>query len=268
MMKITSTLPRLLAALTLALLTLPALAAPLRLAIPPFFAEEETRTTFTPLADYLSKTIGQEIQLVTYPNYLSFWEKARQGGSYELVLDSAPMTDFRIQRQKFNVVARLDGQVTQSLVTAPDLTVLDPQELVNRRVATQPSPSVSSLVLYQIFSNPTRQPRLVHTDTTRAAVEAVLNGKAEAALIPTPIAAGYPNLNVVMTTQAIPFLAMSAAPGVPEDMRDKLRTALVQAKDTEAGREVLRKSNLSAFVPSQNNEYTGQAELLRGTFGY
>lgn len=241
----------------------------LKLAIPPFFPQQEIIKAFQPLADYLTKQSGTQVQLVTFPNYLAFWQATRNGSKgFDVALDSAPITDFRVQRQQWRVIAKMQGVVTQSLVTGPDNLIIDPNELINKKVAVQPSPSVSALLLYQLFPNPVQQPVLVFETTSRDAAKAVLDGKAKAAVIPTPIAAGYPNLNLVTTTKPIPFLAFSVAPSVDAATAQALRKALIGMADSTTGEQILKASQLSRFVPASDKDYAGESKLLEGTYGY
>lgn len=243
-------------------------AAALKFAIPPFLPEAELEKSFGPLVQKLSEMTGTPIDLKVFPNYLAFWQETRTGSPFDIALDSAPTTDFRVQRQHWHVIAKLSGTVTQSLVTGPNDPVLDPSELINKKIAVQPSPSVSALTLYQLFPNPVQQPLLVFVDSNRAAADAVKSGEAAAALIPTPIAAGYPSLNVVTTTAPLPFLAVSVSPSVSPMVAKSLQSALIGLSETPAGEALLKQSQLRAFTAATDSDYAGQEKLLEGTFGY
>lgn len=243
-------------------------AATLRMAIPPFLPQQEVQKSFQPLVDYLNQATGVSIKLITFPNYLAFWQKTRNGSPFDIALDSAPVTDFRVERQQWHVIAKMQGNVTQSLVTGPKQLIIDPAELINKKVAVQPSPSVSALLLYQLFPNPVQQPILVFEATSRDAAQAVLTGKAKAAVIPTPIAAGYNKLNLVTTTDPVPFLAISVGPSVTQAMANRLQQALVALDTTPEGKAILKKSQLRRFVTANDADYAGQAKLLVGTYGY
>lgn len=240
----------------------------LKFAIPPFLPEAELEKSFGPLVAKVSEMTGTKIKLEVFPNYLAFWQKTRLGSPFDIALDSAPMTEFRVVRQHWHVIAKLSGTVTQSLVTGASAMVLDPAELINKKVAVQQSPSVSALTLYQLFPNPVQQPEVMFVDSNRAAAEAVLTGKAVAAVIPTPIAAGYPTLNLVATTKPIPFLAVSVSPNVSPQLAKSLQSAFIRLGQTPAGAELLKKSQLRAFTPANDSEYAGQDKLLEGTYGY
>lgn len=243
-------------------------AAALKFAIPPFLPKAELEKSFGPLVQKLSEMTGTPIELEVFPNYLAFWQETRTGSPFDIALDAAPTTDFRVERQHWHVIAKLSGTVTQSLVTGPNDAVLDPSELINKKIAVQPSPSVSALTLYQLFPNPVQQPQLVFVDSNRAAADAVKTGKVAAALIPTPIAAGYPSFNVVTTTAPLPFLAVSVSPSVSPEVAKSLQSALIRLGQTPEGEALLKESQLRAFTAATDSDYAGQEKLLEGTFGY
>lgn len=256
-----------LAALFLTLLA-PTAEAALKFAIPPFLPQAEEEHAFAPLVQKLSEEIGTPLEIVTFPNFLAFWQATRTGSPFDIALDSAPVSDFRVQRQHWHIIAKLNGTVTQSLVTGPKEVILDPSELINKKIAVQPTPSVSALTLYQLFPNPVQQPILVFKDSNREAAEAALKGEVDAAIIPTPIAAGYPALNLVTTTKPIPFLAISVSPNVPPALVAALQKALINLDKTPEGRALLKNSQLRGFEAATDQEYAGDDKLLEGTFGY
>ncbi len=262
-------LPLLAGAAALLIAALPAKAEEtLKMAIAPFLPEAELNEAYSPVAEYLSRRLGETVELELFPNYLSFWEATRGGSDFDIALDAAPVTDFRVQRQNWQVIARFDGEVTQSLVTRDDDLILSPRELVNQRVAVQPSPSVGALVLYQLFPNPVQQPTLVFERTNRDVATAVLEGKARAGVIPTPLVGGYPGLYPVITTEPLPFLGFSVSPELNERARKALQQALLSFAETEEGRRILDEQQLTDIVPANNRYYSGNAELLIGTYGY
>ena len=172
------------ALLLCSVMSVSAQAAALKFAIPPFLPKAELEKSFGPLVQKLSDMTGTPIELEVFPNYLAFWQATRTGSAFDIALDAAPTTDYRVERQQWHVIAKMSGTVTQSLVTGPDDPVLDPSELINKKIAVQPSPSVSALTLYQLFPNPVQQPRLVFVDSNRAAADAVKAGKAGSCAYP------------------------------------------------------------------------------------
>lgn len=251
-----------------AMVTSSAHAASATLIVPPFLPEAEMQTTYSPMMEYIAEHSGLDLTLETHPNYLAYWQATRNGYDRALALDPAPIVDFRAQRQDWTVLAQLEDSVSQTLAVHQDNMVIDPAELVNKPLAVMPSPSLSALVMYQLFPNPLQQPDLVFKDSSRDVAEALFADEVEAIVIPTPLMSGYPELVPVTSTEPVPFLGFSATPDLSTDEQNRLREAILALSKTTEGQTLLEESGLSPVVPASNVDYQGQAELLEGTFGY
>jgi len=244
-------------------------AAEYSLAIQPILPQEEIKKTYQPLADYLSEVTGQTITITTQRNFLFYWSKMRKHKKgFDLVLDAAHFTDYRIKKQGYTVLAKMPDTVSFSIITRDDKFILDPEELISLRVATMPSPSLGALRLEELFTNPMRIPIFVWELNTTVAVDNVISGKVDAAIIPTRLASTYDNLNIVMTTEPVPHMAFSSSPDVPVEIQDKIRQALINANTTKSGKAMLTKLKLDHFDPATNETYDGYADLLKDVFGY
>jgi ABC-type phosphate/phosphonate transport system substrate-binding protein len=244
-------------------------AAEYTLVVQPVQSPETTATAFQPLADYLSKATGEKIELVTALNFLTYWETMKKGDQYDLILDAAHFTDYRIKRLNYIPLVKVASVVSFSLVTRDDHAVLDTRELIGKRLAVLPSPSMGYVRLNQIFPNPLRQPVIVPVNNAEKAAELVKDGKADAAMIPSPMVGSRPYLYTVQTTAQVPHMALSASPRVPEVVRKAIRDALLSAPKTPAGRKLLANLNLGAdFEPATVDVYAGYSRLLTGVYGY
>jgi len=243
-------------------------AANWRFAVPPFLPQAELQAQYTPLVEFLNATTGERFELVTSNSYLSYWNTALKGGAYDLVLDNAPMIDFRVQRQKFTVLAKITGVISQSVVTNEKANIFEVNELIGKKVATVATPNLSALAMFQLFANPIRQPDFIYAHDARAAVQMVQTNQVVAAIVPTPIAIQFTNLNVVTTTEQIPHLAIAAAPSLPPEVQSKVKQALLNASQTELGKKALTSLNTTRFEPATNADYSGYAKWLEGTYGY
>lgn len=244
-------------------------AAEYSLAIQPILPQEKLKKNYQPLADYLSKETGQTITITTQRNFLYYWTKMRRKKKgFDLVLDAAHFTDYRIKKQDYTVLAKLPDTVSFSIVTSEDNFILDIEELIGLRVATMPSPSLGALRLEELFPNPMRIPFYVWEQNTTVAIEKISNGEIDAAIIPSRLASTYDNLNIVTTTEPVPHMGLSASPRMPTDIVEKIRQALVSANTTESGKAMLTKLKLDKFEAATNATYDGYSELLEDVFGY
>ncbi len=239
-----------------------------QLAIQPILPRERTVKAYTPLAEYLSQATGETIRIRASHNFVDYWESMRQPPGFDLVLDAAHFTDFRNQRMGYRVLAKLPDTVTYSLVTLEDTLLFEPAELIGKRIATIPPPSLGGLRLTRMFPNPLRQPVVIATRNAQESIDRLKRKQTLAALVPTPLIRGDDSLNVVTTTDPVPHMALSASPRVPASLRMKLRTALIEASQRPSGKAMLEAIRLPSFVPADNRLYRGYAQLLEGTWGY
>jgi len=237
------------------------------LVIQPIQSPEKTMKTFQPLADYLSQATGQKIKLVTARNFVSYWQQMRKG-KYDIVLDAAHFTGWRISKLKYIPLAKVTSVVSFTLVTHVDNPVLDPEELIGRRVAVLSSPSMGAVRLAELFPNMMRQPVIVNVNNSQEAVQKIESKKAAAAIIPSRMVGAFPFLVPVETTEQVPHMALSASPKVPKDIRKKIQTALINATKSPEGRALLEKLVLESFEPTSARAYRKYGKLLKGMFGY
>lgn len=244
-------------------------AAEYTLAIQPILPQKELVQRYQPLADYLSKKSGHTITITTQRNFLYYWTKMRKGKKgFDFVLDAAHFTDYRIKAMDYTVLAKLPDSVSFSIVTSEDKFILDEEELIGLRVATMPSPSIGALRLEEIFDNPMRMPFYIWERNTTTAVEKIQSGEIDAAIIPTRLASTYDNLNVVMTTEPVPHMGLSASPNVPSDVTEAIKQALLSASTTESGKAMLSAINTEGFEATTSKTYDGYSDLLKNTHGY
>ena len=251
----------------LGLQILPARAAEYTFVVQPILPPSETRKAFEPLAAYLSQATGQQIKLVTALNFLTYWETMKQK-KYQLILDAAHFTGYRVTHMGYNVLAKIPGEVSYTLVTGPNTMVLGASDLIGKTIATIAPPSLGAVRLAQLFPNPLRQPVIVEVNNSVDAIRDVLQGKVIAALVPSPLVQQYPNLNTVLTTDPVPHIALSAAPSVPKPMQEAIKNALLNADKTPAGKAMLKAINFPGFVPTNAQRYAPYGKLLQGTWGY
>lgn len=267
-------LARVAAVLLSVLVGRPAFAAgeELVLAIQPILDREQTERAFQPLCDYLGRATQRPCRLFTTTHFYPYWEAVRRGTDFNLALDAAHFTDFRAQRLGFEVLAKVPATVTYTLVTRNAELVFDHTELVGKRVATLGVPSVGAAYLSALYPNPVRQPLPVEVADADQGIRTLLAGRTFAAILPTPIiaqqmAAGAP-ISVVMTTEPIPHIALSAAPSLPPALRAQIRSAALAAHNTPQGLAMLRAIGFEQFDPADAGMYRGQATKLEQYHGY
>ena len=267
-------LSSLLAVLAFGFTPQPTLAADneLVLAVQPILDEEQTRKAFQPLCDYLGQATKRPCRLFTSPNFYAYWDKVRVSTAFNLVLDAAHFTDYRAQKLGFQVLAKIPDTVTYTLITRNTDMLLDASELVGKRVATLGIPSIGAARLNGLFPNPSRQPVTVEVGAAEQAIRLLLDGKVNAAILPTPIVAQHmasgAGVSVMLTTDPIPHIGLSAAPSIDAATRAALRAALLGAHNSEDGKKMLKQIGFERFDPASTAVYADQGKILKEYWGY
>ena len=263
---------RLSALLSLVLFASPLHAADaLRLMIQPVLNEAQTRKAFAPLAQFIGDVTGRPVDIVTAPNFLAYWDTLRRN-NYDLALDAAHFTDWRVQKFGFDILGKMPDTVSYSLITLDDNPIFDPSELIARRVATLGSPSIGAARLNALFPNPVRKPLIMEVANAEQGVDWLAAKKVDAAILPTPLVsqemARRGNIAVVLTTDPIPHIALSASPRLPATLRESLRRALLAAHRSPAGKEMLKQIGFERFDAATPSVYAGQANILKEYWGF
>ncbi|MFP3872925.1 MAG: phosphate/phosphite/phosphonate ABC transporter substrate-binding protein [Thiohalophilus sp.] len=263
-------IPRLIAATSVLCLCLVApisQAETYTLGIQPIMPKSETKTFYRPLVDYLGEQTGHQFQIVAHHNFVAYWEAMRRKPT-DLVLDPPHFTGYRIRQANYQVLAKIQDTLSFSLVTNEDLLLFEADELIGKRIVTPASPSLSGVELARMFPNQMRQPNIVSEPNFEEALQRLKDGRAEAALIPTPMISGDSTVNTVTTTEPVPHLAVSASSDLPSEVRQQIRQALLTAHESEAGQAMLENVNISGFEAADNELYAPYAALLEGVWGY
>lgn len=240
----------------------------LNLIVQPILAPKRSIEFYQPLAEYLSKQTGENIKIIAAVNFPAYWETMKKGKEYDIVMDAAHFTDFRRDRLGYTVLAKVPDTVSYSLVTDEEAMILDPEELIGKPIATMSSPGLGGIRLNEMFPNPLRQPIIMETPNSLAAVDKVKKGEAIAAIIPTPLLNSLEGLNTVTTTDPVPHVGFSVSPSVSKELQKTIKKALVNASKTDEGKKMLEAIKFPQFVDANAKIYDGQAALLEGVWGY
>lgn len=233
-------------------------------AVQPILPKKDLERSYKPLARYLANKTGQPIKFVAYSNFLRYWDDMK-AGKFDLVMDAAHLVDYRIQRLDHEVLGKVKDKVSFSLVTTEDNAVLEPSELIAKRISCLAPPSRGNLQIDKFFPNPIRQPFKQETRSFREAIKLLQKGKVHASIIPTPMVGGFPDLYVVETTDLWPHMGVTAAPSMPADVKAAISKALLGMEGDPAAADVLKAGSLPGFEATTNEEYEGYMKLLTDT---
>lgn len=237
----------------------------LTLVIQPVYGMEKTHEAFQPLASYLSRITGKNIKIKTYPNFIVYWNETRDGQGYDLILDAAHFTGYRAKELNFEILAKVPGTVSYSVIVPDSAMVIGIDELVGKKIATLGPPSMGAAKVSLLFDNPLRQPFIYETENTEKALELLFTDEVDAAIIPTPLVGALTGVAVVTTTDPTQHIALSASPLLDANLRQFIRDALIHADSTQDGRKMLSEIGFSGFEIPDTEKYVMAADLIHST---
>jgi phosphonate transport system substrate-binding protein len=231
-------------------------------AIMPVRSKAQTIQFYQPLIDYLAKASGQPVKLKAYNNFVNYWQDMRDG-KMQFVLDAAHFVDYRVSQQEAQVLVKVLDQVSFSLVSTEEASILDVDELIGKPIACLPPPSRGNLEIDKFFKNPLRQPRKVEVKSYEDAVAKMKSGKVKAAILPTAMLGGFPDLNVIDTTELWPHMGITASKAVPTEVKSAVARALLGITRDKQGSEALAVTGLAGFEPADASTYEGYSKALK-----
>ena len=233
--------------------------------IEPSYSPERLKEIYDPLMTYLSKTTGHTFKLETPArNYHFYWRDLQNGVKTDFAFDEAHFTAFRIDRDHFEPLVRTAEATSYTLVSNIDLGNKGVGGLVGKSIVTMSAPSLGYGLLVEFYPNPILQPDILSTATSwRDAVDRVFGGEADAAIIPTQLKDQYPNLTPVKTSRQFAGQCISAAPDVPQAVRDNVRDALLKLDSDATASKLLFELGVTKFVGATVKEYEGADQILK-----
>lgn len=237
-------------------------AAEYTLSVQPIMHPDQAEVVFKPLVDYLSSRTGEVIKLKTYRSFKSYWYHMKRKKGFDLVLDAAHFIDYRVKQHNHKVLAKLPDTVSLTVATRQDLLFFEIDELVPFKVAVMIAPGAAGLRLKEMFPDPSSRPTFISSYDTEDAVKHLREGRADAVIIPTRMVGRFPELNPILTTTPMPHQGVSVSSNVPEEVTQKIRTALLDSNITTDGQKMLSAIGVGKFVSATSDTYDGYASLL------
>jgi ABC-type phosphate/phosphonate transport system substrate-binding protein len=246
--------------------------SPLVLAAPPRDSTEEGHRIFDPIARHLSTVLGRAV-VYKHPSTWGGYQADMQIGAYDIVFDGPHFNSWRAASRGHNVLVKIPGEFVYTAVVRKDETSFTQlKQLAGRKVCAHAPPNLGTLIMYNEFDNPARQPVIIVEDGYKQIYTALLEGKCDAAMLPLghlkKFEKDQPKTRMILRTRPMPQQAFSAGPRLTPAGQDKVANALM-SPDTAALAEFRKVYGFQgSFVRTTNAEYADLDRYLRDTWGY
>lgn len=245
---------------------------PVVLSAPPREDEKTAKGMYEPIAEYLSQAIGKKVVFRYSGDWLSYQTEMKKG-AYDIIFDGPHLTGWRAAKLQHSTLAKAPGDhVFAVAALKQDNKLSEVRQLVGRRVCAMNPPNLGALTLLNEFSNPARQPVIVHTRSWEGIYKGLIDGRCQAAVLPLKNLQKYDRslaTKVLYRGPAFPNQAFSAGPRLTRDDQAKLARALTST-EANAVTAKLREAYVieTGFVLAKKEEYLGMAAMLKDSWGY
>lgn len=237
----------------------------------PHLPPRDLENVFAPMAQDLGARIGRRIVLASNTTYERFSENLDQEK-----FDIAFMQPFdyvrAADRLGYRPLATRTEKLSALVVVKQDSPLAELADLRGKRLALPPeSAAVSVLLVNHLRANglvPGKDVSLAHHRSHVSCMQKVVIGEVDACGTAAPAVRFFQSkmhveLKVIGRTREIPHTLFAIHPRVPEAERELLRRQILSWGETEEGKALLARGELTPFVAIGDADYDVVRELAR-----
>ncbi|MGD8559683.1 MAG: PhnD/SsuA/transferrin family substrate-binding protein [Gammaproteobacteria bacterium] len=247
------------------------LAAELILTAPPRENAQKGNAMYGPIAEELSKALGQKVIYQQPKNWADYANKMRDG-YYDIVFDGPHFVAWRQKNLKHLPVVSLPGSLAFYIVTHKNnKEINNKRDLIGRKICGFPSPHLATDLVYGIFDNPVIQPDIYEVrGGQRNSFQAFKDGKCEATIFRTALYKVLPDeirntLKIVAETKSLPNQTISVSQRLHKQANVIADTLLSKNGLMSADKLLSRYSKRKKqFIRADPEKFTDAANILEG----
>lgn len=230
----------------------------------PILSPQKLLARFAPLADYLGEQLGRPVRLETAANYSEFVRRTDEK-RYD-ILFTAPHFYYLAQRRAgYNVLVRVNAPSLAAIIVArKDSEIKTLQDLHGKKLATVDPLALGTVLVRAHLSahniDPDKDLTLVATPTHNASLLSAYKQVTDAASLMIPpfrraSADIRDNMIVIAETSGTAHMPISVSSSVSAEDATIIERALLNLKQHDEGRALLKHLSWPGFVKAGAAEY-------------
>jgi len=246
-------------------------AADLILSAPPRENPSQGKELYEPIAEKLSKLLGEKVVYQQPKNWADYTNKMRDG-YYDIIFDGPHFVAWRQKNLKHTPVASLPGSLEFFIVTSKENQQLNnARDLVGKKICGMPSPHLATDLVYDLFKNPVLQPTIYEVKGgQRNSFQAFKDGKCVATIFRSTLYNKLPdeerkNLKIVVKTRTLPNQTISVSQRL-EKQANTIADFLVSKDGAITANNLLSRysGRKKQFIKAKPEKFVGAADILEG----
>jgi len=217
---------------------------------------------FHPLRDYLSEKLGHPVDLQTAKDFPTF-KKRTDNREYDIIITAPHFAIRAYDSGLYKIRATLTSDVQQLVIVQKNSSISDLKELARKKVSTPPKGALMTKMGIEFFNqiglSSNNAPEYIHYNSHNAANEALIGGEVDAAIASTNIVKKAIKqgaaIKIIKNGLSLPNMATLVATDRDSELGKKLVDILVNMKNTEQGKQVLKKISFPGYRSVNENDY-------------
>ena len=242
-----------------------------------------TMKLFKPLRAYLEENLGIPVRLETAKDFTAFEAQVAQRrydlvhfNQYQyLIANKASAYDVLAQNEEFG-----ETRISGAIYVHKDVGITDLEQLKGKTIIF--GDGEQAMMSYIVPTYLLRQAGLNKGDYTEQFAKSPPNavlatfmrqahaGGAGEVVRRLPLVTGkidVTQLNLIAVSEPLPHLPWAVKRELPDTLKDQVRALLLELKDTDAGKEILKSAKLTGFNPAQDSDYDAHRAIIEAVEG-
>jgi len=227
--------------------------------------------TYEPLAEYLTKVLGEKVVYQKPSGWFDYAQKMRDG-KYDIVFDGPHFAAWRLKHLHHIPIVALPGTLDFDVIAdAHDTEISKVQDLNGQKICGAVSPHLGTSLVYELFDNPVLQPQI---EEVRGGVQEVYKaykrGQCRAAIMRTVDFEHLPaeekaKTKIVAKTKSLPNQTITISRRL-ENNAQKIADFMTSKEGAVAAKGLLSRYSKNApyFEATDISRYDGIEDLLEG----
>ena len=241
------------------------------LSAPPRENSALSEETYEPLAEYLSKLLGDKVVYQKPNGWFDYAQKMRDG-KYDIVFDGPHFAAWRVKHLHHIPIAVLPGTLDFDVIAnVSDNEINKVQDLNGQKICGMVSPHLGTSLVYELFENPVLQPLI---EEVRGGPQDVFNAFKEGQCRATIMRNAYfdrlpmeekVKLKIVAKTKSLPNQTITISNRLEKNAK-KIADFMVSKEGAVAAKGLLSRYSKNApyFQATDISRYQGIEDLLEG----
>jgi ABC-type phosphate/phosphonate transport system substrate-binding protein len=238
---------------------------------PPRETREDGERIYGPIAQLLSKELGEKVIYVRAVNWIDYSNDMKKG-AYDIIFDGPHFAAWRVKHLDNAPLVKLPGALTFVVIAhANDPGTNSLRDLRTGAICSLAAPNLGAMAILAQFDNPIYQPSTVEALEPMGVMKAFKANKCRAAIMMDKLLKKLSDddkklIKVIYTSRSYPDQTITVSKRVKEEQRKALVTALTANGGVPAAKALLGLYTKQAthFEVAQLDEYAGLEDLLEG----